>query len=77
VAFDTVAGRLSGVMAGDKLVTVDMGQPGLGLDQIPLAEEMDTVGSSCRSARSTRRWSTRQAASRWAIRTWCSSSTPR
>ncbi|KQZ29429.1 diaminopimelate epimerase [Caulobacter sp. Root1472] len=44
VAFDTVAGRLSGVMAGDKLVTVDMGQPGLAWDRIPLAEEMDTVG---------------------------------
>ena len=34
----------SGKMAGDKLVTVDMGQPGLAWDQIPLAEEMDTVG---------------------------------
>jgi diaminopimelate epimerase len=44
VAFDTVAGRLSGVMAGDKLVTVDMGKPGLAWDQIPLSEEMDTVG---------------------------------
>jgi diaminopimelate epimerase len=42
VAFDTVAGRLSGVTAGDKLVTVDMGQPGLDWTQIPLAEEMNT-----------------------------------
>jgi len=32
------------VMAGDKLVTVDMGEPGLEWNQIPLAEEMDTVG---------------------------------
>jgi diaminopimelate epimerase len=42
VAFDTVAGRLSGVAAGDKLVTVDMGQPGLDWTQIPLSEEMNT-----------------------------------
>ncbi|WP_426011280.1 diaminopimelate epimerase [Caulobacter sp. DWR2-3-1b2] len=44
VAFDTVAGRLTGQMAGDKLVTVDMGPPGLAWDQIPLSEEMDTTG---------------------------------
>ena len=44
VAFDTVAGRLTGQMAGDKLVTVDMGAPGLAWDQIPLSEEMDTTG---------------------------------
>lgn len=43
VAFDTVAGRLSGVLAGDKRVTVDMGEPRLSWDQIPLAEEMDTA----------------------------------
>ncbi|NGM50066.1 diaminopimelate epimerase [Caulobacter sp. 602-2] len=43
VAFDTSAGRLSGVMAGDKRVTVDMGEPRLSWDQIPLAEEMDTA----------------------------------
>ncbi|MET3664277.1 diaminopimelate epimerase [Caulobacter sp. 1776] len=42
VAFDTVAGRLSGVAAGDKLVTVDMGPPGLDWTQIPLSEEMNT-----------------------------------
>ena len=42
VAFDTVAGRLSGVAAGEKLVTVDMGQPGLDWTQIPLSEEMNT-----------------------------------
>ena len=44
VAFDTSAGRLSGVMAGDKRVTVDMGEPRLSWEQIPLAEEMDTRG---------------------------------
>lgn len=43
VAFDTSAGRLSGVMAGDKRVTVDMGEPRLSWEQIPLAEEMDTA----------------------------------
>jgi diaminopimelate epimerase len=42
VTFDTVAGRLSGKAAGDKLVTVDMGPPGLDWTQIPLAEEMNT-----------------------------------
>lgn len=43
VAFDTVAGRLSGVAAGEKLVTVDMGPPRLAWNQIPLASEMDTA----------------------------------
>lgn len=43
VAFDTVAGRLSGVAAGEKLVTVDMGPPRLEWSQIPLAEAMDTA----------------------------------
>ncbi len=42
--FETVAGRLSGRRAGDKVVTVDMGEPGLDWTQIPLAEEMDTRG---------------------------------
>lgn len=42
VAFDTVAGRLSGVAAGEKRVTVDMGRPGLDWKEIPLAEEMNT-----------------------------------
>ena len=42
VTFDTVAGRLSGKAAGDRLVTVDMGPPGLDWTQIPLAEEMNT-----------------------------------
>jgi diaminopimelate epimerase len=42
VAFDTNAGRLSGVAAGERLVTVDMGPPGLDWTQIPLSEEMNT-----------------------------------
>nr|WP_295109909.1 diaminopimelate epimerase [uncultured Caulobacter sp.] len=42
VSFDTEGGRLSGVMAGENLVTVDMGQPGLDWTQIPLSEEMNT-----------------------------------
>ena len=42
VAFDTVSGRLSGVAAGEKRVTVDMGEPGLDWAQIPLSEAMDT-----------------------------------
>ncbi len=42
VAFDTVAGRLSGFAAGEMLVTVDMGRPGLDWTQIPLSEEMNT-----------------------------------
>jgi len=44
VAFETRSGRLSGVRAGDRRVTVDMGPPGLDWKQIPLAEEMDTRG---------------------------------
>jgi diaminopimelate epimerase len=44
VAFDTKAGHLSGVRAGDRMVTVDMGRPGLDWTQIPLSEEMDTRG---------------------------------
>lgn len=42
VAFDTAAGRLSGLAAGEMLVTVDMGRPGLEWTQIPLSEEMNT-----------------------------------
>ena len=42
--FETRTGRLSGRRAGDKIVTVDMGQPGLAWSDIPLAEEMDTRG---------------------------------
>lgn len=42
--FETRAGRLSGVRVGDRRVTVDMGPPRLGWEEIPLAEEMDTRG---------------------------------
>lgn len=42
VSFDTEGGRLSGVMAGENLVTVDMGPPGLDWKEIPLSEEMNT-----------------------------------
>jgi diaminopimelate epimerase len=42
--FETSAGRLSGRRAGDHVVTVDMGEPGLAWTDIPLAEEMDTKG---------------------------------
>ena len=44
VTFDTDGGPLSGQRAGDHIVTVDMGEPRLAWDQIPLAEEMDTRG---------------------------------
>ena len=69
VAFDTVAGRLSGVAAGEKRVTVDMGPPRLEWNQIPLAEEMDTARVELQVGGSIRR-----SASRWAIRTSSSSS---
>src|SRR5579862_8931268 len=42
--FETSAGILSGRRAGDKTVTVDMGEPGLDWRDIPLAEAMDTRG---------------------------------
>jgi len=42
VAFGTDSGPLTSTRAGDKVVTVDMGEPGLDWTQIPLAEEMDT-----------------------------------
>ncbi len=42
--FESKAGRLSGRRAGDRVVTVDMGRPGLAWTDIPLAEEMDTRG---------------------------------
>jgi diaminopimelate epimerase len=42
--FETQAGRLSGRRAGDKIVTVDMGAPGLDWRDIPLSEEMNTRG---------------------------------
>lgn len=42
--FQTRAGPLAAVRAGDHRVTVDMGPPRLRWDEIPLAEEMDTRG---------------------------------
>jgi len=42
--FRTKERSIGTVRAGEKLVTVDMGVPGLRWDQIPLAEEMDTRG---------------------------------
>ena len=42
--FHTHERTIGAVRAGEKLVTVDMGVPGLRWDQIPLAEEMDTRG---------------------------------
>jgi diaminopimelate epimerase len=40
--FRTEERSLSAVRAGDKRVSVDMGEPRLAWDEIPLAEEMDT-----------------------------------
>jgi len=42
--FETRAGLLRATRAGDHRVSVDMGEPRLRWDQIPLAEEMDTRG---------------------------------
>ncbi len=39
----TKAGRLVATRAGDRLVSVDMGEPGLDWTQIPLAEARDTA----------------------------------
>jgi len=41
---DTRGGLLRAARAGDHRVSVDMGEPRLAWDQIPLAEEMDTKG---------------------------------
>ena len=43
-SLETLAGRLTAWAAGPRAVTVDMGAPGLGWQDIPLAEEMDTRG---------------------------------
>ena len=43
-AFHTKERAIGATRAGDHLVTVDMGPPGLSWDQIPLAEEMETRG---------------------------------
>lgn len=44
VVIDTAAGPTVATRAGDHRVTVDMGEPRLAWDQVPLAEEMDTRG---------------------------------
>ena len=41
-AFHTAERALTATAAGDNLVSVDMGEPRLAWDQIPLAEDMDT-----------------------------------
>lgn len=41
---ETRGGLLTATRAGDRIVSVDMGPPGLDWTQIPLAEEMDTTG---------------------------------
>ena len=41
---DTEGGLLKATRAGERRVSVDMGEPRLRWDQIPLAEEMDTKG---------------------------------
>ncbi len=42
-SIETAGGRLEVWDAGERAVTVDMGPPGLGWRDIPLAEEMDTA----------------------------------
>ncbi len=41
---ETQGGLLTATRAGDQVVSVDMGEPGLDWRQIPLAEDMDTRG---------------------------------
>jgi len=40
---ETEAGLLRATRSGDKAISVDMGEPGLAWNEIPLAREMDTV----------------------------------
>jgi diaminopimelate epimerase len=42
--FETRAGLLHGRRAGARMITLDMGEPGLDWKDIPLSEEMDTRG---------------------------------
>ena len=44
VAIDTLGGLTRAFRAGDRRVSVDMGEPGLDWTDIPLAEKMDTRG---------------------------------
>jgi len=43
-SIETASGVLAVARAGERLITVDMGEPGLDWTDIPLAEEMDTRG---------------------------------
>jgi diaminopimelate epimerase len=43
LVIETAAGLLGASRAGDHLISVDMGEPGLDWTQIPMAERMDTV----------------------------------
>ncbi len=43
VVLETRAGRLVATRAGERLVSVDMGAPGLAWNEIPLAEDHDTA----------------------------------
>jgi len=43
ITIETLGGLLSARMEADGQVTVDMGEPRLGWDEIPLAAEMDTL----------------------------------
>ena len=43
VVMETKAGKLIATRAGERLVSVDMGEPGLGWQDIPLAAEHDTA----------------------------------
>jgi diaminopimelate epimerase len=45
---DTAAGRLLAERAGERLVSVDMGKPGLDWREIPLAEAQDTAALDAR-----------------------------
>jgi len=44
VAIDTLGGLTRASAAGERRVSVDMGEPRLAWDEIPLAEDMDTRG---------------------------------
>ena len=75
---ETPAGVLDVDRAGPKTVTVDMGKPGLDWRDIPLEEAMDTRGIELQVGPIDNPVLHTPGASRWAIRTWCSSSpTPR
>ncbi|MBX7249459.1 MAG: diaminopimelate epimerase [Caulobacteraceae bacterium] len=44
VSIDTLGGLTRARRAGDRLVSIDMGEPGLDWSEIPLSEAMDTRG---------------------------------